>query len=1539
LPVNFPSFFWSPITMVRHDDSKSKLSKKPKRVNRRKLQTPFYEALEKRELLAADLMAEFSDAMSLDALKRTAQVGIRNGEFSGLEQSGTKVKATHHYLAEGQEHGLVVLSDRIAISRPMPLLNEVQAAELKKLGLTESRPLAGSNFRVYTSASPIDQALVDTVLSSNVASQVVPVFGSVEGKNEIALLDEVIIRLPASTNVENFFADEKFSGYRRLAGTSDQYVATLREALGPQALDKINELSSDSRITWAAPNFHQVWEKFYTPNDPRFTNQWGHNNTGQTAPGAGAPAGLPDADSNLPEAWNFAPQGGSSTIIVGTLDDGIDLTHPDLNIYVGDLSGATDDNGNGWVGDQNGWDFIANDASVGYVAADGNEHGNATAGIAAARGDNALGIAGVSYNSRSLAAQMFDGAAVATDAGIASAMKYLAGYRFDGTLGWDAADVVSHSWGGGAVSVAINTALADTTTAGVPTFFSSGNGGGAIGYPASQSLSNPGISVIGASTNTGQGSVYHAFGLGLDFLTPSNNFDPDNYLAIDTTDRVGAEGYNDGTDVNWPDPDYTGTGPDGFGGTSASAPFAAGIAALARARANALSVPLTGADYRALMRNNTKLLEAAAVGGYSPLTGFNTLNGYGLADASTLMDGIGRAKISVVTATAELANSSTTNLGTLYITQQADFRIRIRNQGTSQLNLNSISISGADYSISETAGDTALALGESTSFVVRVVPSVGGLRTATVTIASNDPSLPSMTLNLEVNAIAPQAAGYVFEDYNGNGVRNSFDKPIAGQLVYADQNANNTFDTNLGSGTFTDAPGMPIADNSLQSDTQVVAGLTDFVTDLNVTVNITHTWDGDMALVLIAPNGDTSVLFNQRGGSGDNLTATVFDDEAATAISAGVAPFTGSFRPETTLSVFDGMPAAVANGTWQIDVFDFFTGDTGTLVDWTLSFSTGEASTLSDSQGFYAFNDMTNGAYAAQTVAPSGWSASTALSQPFSVPGSTTGLNFGFGKNNRFYGNVFNDLDADGVVDGGENGIAGRTVYFDGNNNAVLDTAPVDFNFPGTPGTILPDNTTVDVPITVSGVAGLIADVDFTVDLTHTWDADMELRLISPDGKVSFLFDNRGGSGDNLTNTVWDDEASTAISAGAAPFTGSFRPETPLTVFDGLAPSVTNGTWTFRMTDQAAGDTGLLQSFNLKISTLPDLAKTTDANGWVTFDLDPGVNNMRLIGIPGWVFTVPATGHIAANAAGAPLFNQTFGTTQIAVASRNVFYKGATGTAAPGLPTNKVVAKEGPTAQTLSYANLSNYTRGLNGLVFDYVGLPSGALTASDFEFQWSPQGLFDATLPANQPSAWAAAPAPTAISNTLLSGITRRIQLEWADGAIQDRWLRVTVKATANTGLSQADRYYFGHKNGEVNGAVVNVTAAQPFGRFLVNNLGDVSLVTAALNQTGLSSDSAVDVNKNGTVTNLSDRGPVRTFNNTSLTVIQTPVYAPAPSFGGGLYNGGRDTGRGNKSGGSRNGSDDFFAGYNPALVGSVIDFGAGLDAFGVKRGQKARV
>jgi subtilisin-like proprotein convertase family protein len=109
------------------------------------------------------------------------------------------------------------------------------------------------------------------------------------------------------------------------------------------------------------------------------------------------------------------------------------------------------------------------------------------------------------------------------------------------------------------------------------------------------------------------------------------------------------------------------------------------------------------------------------------------------------------------------------------------------------------------------------------------------------------------------------------------------------------------------------------------------------ISDLNVAFNVTHTFDGDLDIFLRAPSTTQVELTTDNGAAGDNYTNTTFDDEAATAITAGTAPFSGTYRPEGMLSSFDSQ---LAGGTWTLIITDDLGGDVGTLNSWSIQVCT-----------------------------------------------------------------------------------------------------------------------------------------------------------------------------------------------------------------------------------------------------------------------------------------------------------------------------------------------------------------------------------------------------------------------------------------------------------------------------------------------------------------------------------------------------------------------------------------------------------------------
>ncbi len=143
----------------------------------------------------------------------------------------------------------------------------------------------------------------------------------------------------------------------------------------------------------------------------------------------------------------------------------------------------------------------------------------------------------------------------------------------------------------------------------------------------------------------------------------------------------------------------------------------------------------------------------------------------------------------------------------------------------------------------------------------------------------------------------------------------------------------------------------------------------------------------------------------------------------------------------------------------------------------------------------------------------------------------------------------------------------------------------------------IPDVATVTIPVSVPATESIL-DINARVRLNHTWDEDLDISLVHPNATAIDLSSDNGGSLDNYgsgandcsgTPTTFDDEAATSITAGAAPFAGSFQPEQPLSTFDGTNM---NGNWGLRVTDDEALLTGTVGCVTLDItSTVSGVAR------------------------------------------------------------------------------------------------------------------------------------------------------------------------------------------------------------------------------------------------------------------------------------------------------------------------------------------------------------
>lgn len=181
-------------------------------------------------------------------------------------------------------------------------------------------------------------------------------------------------------------------------------------------------------------------------------------------------------------------------------------------------------------------------------------------------------------------------------------------------------------------------------------------------------------------------------------------------------------------------------------------------------------------------------------------------------------------------------------------------------------------------------------------------------------------------------------------------------------------------------------------------------------------------------------------------------------------------------------------------------------------------------------------------------------------------------------------------------------------------------------NFPSTdPAAAIPEQTVFTRTIEISGMPGVLHTIEVNGLISHTNNADLDITLTSPDGRVATLTTDNGGSFDNVfVNTQWADRFS---FSGQVPYTNTaglttdrlyanntnasgLVPEESMSMFRGINP---NGTWTLTIVDDTAGNTGTLNGWELDLltATCEDVAPeivVSDSAYSVTHDPAPTVS-------------------------------------------------------------------------------------------------------------------------------------------------------------------------------------------------------------------------------------------------------------------------------------------------------------------------------------------
>ena len=248
-------------------------------------------------------------------------------------------------------------------------------------------------------------------------------------------------------------------------------------------------------------------------------------------------AGTAGDDIGAIAAWQHGT--GSPSVVVADIDSGLDTAHPDLapNLWVnpgencsGCRSDGVDNDGNGYVDDWRGWDFVEND----NVTNDPAKHGTHTAGTIGAAGDNGIGVIGVDPHVSLMPLRFLGGNGVGTTADAVEAMLYAAR---------NGARVINGSWGGGEYSQAMVDALAEADVDGALYVASAGNSANdAAFYPAATDLPNV---ISTAATDQSDGLAWFStFGDTVDLAAPG--------VHVLSTWPGGGYQYADGTSMAAP---------------------------------------------------------------------------------------------------------------------------------------------------------------------------------------------------------------------------------------------------------------------------------------------------------------------------------------------------------------------------------------------------------------------------------------------------------------------------------------------------------------------------------------------------------------------------------------------------------------------------------------------------------------------------------------------------------------------------------------------------------------------------------------------------------------------------------------------------------------------------------------------------------------------------------------------------------------------------------------------------------------------------
>lgn len=706
-----------------------------------------------------------------------------------------------------------------------------------------------------------------------------------EPETHLYLTDQITVKFtPEATDdeIEKLALGHGLEYVKEVTGMPRTYVFKV----GPQAKENpikiANRLAENDKVELSEPNLAVVSRSHHTPTDTLFPQQWHLNHSG-------GPLLSLASHIDAVRAWDITR--GQRAIIVAVADDSCDTTHVDFQ-------------GSGKIVSPR--DFAGQDFDPLPELVDDN-HGTACCGVAVAE-ETGVGTVGVAP-------------------GCALMPIRTSGYIDDESIedlcDWvidHGAAVLSCSWSASAryfrLSTRMQNALTRAATVGrggkgCVICFAAGNENRPVngtvkerGWPNNNPsgltqwlngfAAHPEVIAVAASSSLATKSAYSNWGAEIAVCAPSNNVRPGTYPRVSTavngrgivtTDRVGPSGYSTN--------DYT----YDFGGTSSACPTVAGVAALILSA----NPDLSAREVREILKATTdKIVDTAA----DPQLG----NAFGSYDGNGHSQWFGHGRINAFKAVTEAAR---------------------RRQVESDQPIVASSTPGLSIKDNDPIGIRDTITFNQSASIAAIKVSVDLSHT--------------YIGDLRLTLVSPSGRQIVLHDRNGgntDNIKRSFDATttpalalLAGQpatgawvlwvqdLAPADKGKLNRWDIEITPRAESvievqESPGISIPDNNPAGIERTLhVAQAGQLTDIEVSVDITHTYIGDITVTLVSPVGTVVALHSRTGGTQDNLIATYTSITAAE-----LQPLRGQ----------------AVQGAWKLRVTDLEAVDIGKLNRWAL---------------------------------------------------------------------------------------------------------------------------------------------------------------------------------------------------------------------------------------------------------------------------------------------------------------------------------------------------------------------------------------------------------------------------------------------------------------------------------------------------------------------------------------------------------------------------------------------------------------------------